>query len=52
MLGKAVVDSFLTGTLIQLTVNSSPKGVTAPSDVGVDLLGWSQTQLMGRDDLL
>jgi hypothetical protein len=49
---KAVVDSLLTGTLLQLTVNYSPKGITAPSGVGVDLFGWSQTQLLGRDNLL
>jgi hypothetical protein len=47
MLDGTVVGLLLTGTLLHLTITFSPKGVTAPSDVGVDSLGRSRTQLMG-----
>jgi hypothetical protein len=41
----------LPNTLLHLTVNLSPEGVTAPSGVVADSLGWNQTQLMGRGQL-
>jgi hypothetical protein len=41
MLEGAVVGLLLTGTLLHLTINISPEGVTAPSGVGADSLGWS-----------
>jgi hypothetical protein len=47
MLEGTILGLLLTGTLLHLTVNCSPKGVTAPSCVGADLLGRSQTQMMG-----
>jgi hypothetical protein len=44
---QTVVELILTGTLLHLTINCSPEGVTAPSSVGADSLGQSRTQLMG-----